>query len=60
MKLTTYAGFGLVCAVLIMQRFDYAGFGVAIIGVSLCIPEMVKRLRMKGTILKKIYKGKSK
>ena len=47
MKLLTYAGLGLIAVVLVLRRFDYAGLGVAIIGVSLCIPEIVKMFRKR-------------
>jgi hypothetical protein len=45
MKLTTYAGLGLVCVTLIMQRFDSIGLSVLIVGISLCIPEIVERIK---------------
>jgi len=47
MKLTTYAGLGLIAVVLILRRFDYAGLGVAVIGISLCIPEIVERIKKR-------------
>ena len=47
MKLSTYAGLGFVTVVLIMQKWDYAGLGVFIFGVSLCIPEIVERIKLK-------------
>ena len=47
MKLTTYAGLGLLCAFFIMRRYDYVGWGVVILGVSLCIPEIVERFKKR-------------
>jgi hypothetical protein len=47
MKLLTYFGLGFIAVVLIMQKWDYAGLGVFILGISLCIPEIVGRVRNK-------------
>jgi hypothetical protein len=45
MKLMTYSGLGFISIVLIIQRWDYAGLGLFILGVSFCIPEIVERVR---------------
>jgi len=47
MKLTTYAGLSLIAIVLILQRFDYAGWGLLILGIALCIPEIVEKVKNK-------------
>ena len=46
MKLTTYSGLGFIIIVLIMQKWDYAGLGVFIIGISLCIPKIVEKIKL--------------
>lgn len=45
MKYITYFGLGLVTIVLIMQRWDYSGLGLFILGISFCIPEIVERIK---------------
>ena len=47
MKLSTYSGLGFITVVLIMQKWDYAGLGIFILGVGLCIPEIVEVVNLK-------------
>jgi hypothetical protein len=45
MKLSSYSGLGLITVVLILQKWDYSGLGVFILGISLCIPEIVEKYK---------------
>ena len=46
MKLSTYSGLGFITIILIMQKWDYAGWGIFICGISLCIPEVVETVKI--------------
>tara|TARA_Y100000310_G_C20640738_1_gene793733 strand:- start:202 stop:387 length:186 start_codon:yes stop_codon:yes gene_type:complete len=55
MKYSTYFGLGFITIVLIMQRWDYSGLGLLILGVGFCIPEIVEKIKISRALKNRYF-----